>query len=91
MLRTTSESAESKDQLQSFIEKFESQQRAVIRAARKKLRKRFPTATQRLAVESLWSVRYQRSSDLAANQEKPNRALRLTTRAALWIYAGFIR
>ena len=46
MPRTTSESAEPEDQVQSFIEKFESQQRAVIRAARKKLRKRFPTATQ---------------------------------------------
>jgi len=46
MPRPTSKSAEPEDQLQSFIEKFESQQRAVIRAARKKLRKRFPTATE---------------------------------------------
>ena len=46
MPRASCKSAEPEDQLQSFIEKFESQQRAVIRAARKKLRKRFPTATE---------------------------------------------
>ena len=34
------------EQLQSFIQKFEPQHQAVIRAARKKLRKRFPTATE---------------------------------------------
>src|SRR5215471_250813 len=33
-------------QLQSFIEKFDPKHRAVIRAARKALRKRFPTATE---------------------------------------------
>jgi hypothetical protein len=33
-------------QLQSFIDKFEPQHQAIIRAARKKLRKRFPTATE---------------------------------------------
>ena len=33
-------------QLESFINKFDSKHQAVIRAARKKLRKRFPTATE---------------------------------------------
>jgi hypothetical protein len=33
-------------QLRSFIEKFEPRDRAVIRAARRKLRQRFPTATE---------------------------------------------
>jgi Domain of unknown function (DU1801) len=42
----TTKSAEPEDQLRSFIEKFEPQHQAVIRAARKKLRKRFPTATE---------------------------------------------
>ena len=46
MPHTTGKSAEPEDQLQSFIEKFESQHQAVIRAARKKLRKRFPRATE---------------------------------------------
>jgi Domain of unknown function (DU1801) len=34
------------EQLRSFIEKFDPKDRAVIRAARKALRKRFPTATE---------------------------------------------
>jgi hypothetical protein len=46
MPRTTSKLTEPEDQLQSFIKKFESRHQAVIRAARKKLRKRFPTATE---------------------------------------------
>ena len=33
-------------QLQSFIEKFDPKYQAIIRAVRKKLRKRFPTATE---------------------------------------------
>ena len=41
-----SKSAAPEDQLRSFIEKFEPPLQAVIRAARKKLRKRFPTATE---------------------------------------------
>lgn len=45
MLRpSSSESAE--QQLQSFIDKFEPKHQAIIRAARKALRKRFPTATE---------------------------------------------
>ena len=46
MSRSTSKSADPEDQLQSFVEKFEPQHQAIIRAARKKLRKRFPTATE---------------------------------------------
>jgi hypothetical protein len=46
MSRTISKSAAPGDQLRSFIEKFEPQHQAIIRAARKKLRKRFPTATE---------------------------------------------
>src|SRR5690348_7140868 len=42
----TSTATRAEDQLQSFIKKFEPQHQAVIRAARKKLRKRFPTATE---------------------------------------------
>ena len=37
---------DAKKQLESFINKFDSKHQAVIRAARKKLRKRFPTATE---------------------------------------------
>ena len=37
---------EPEEHLQSFIDKFEPQHQAVIRAARRKLRKRFPTATE---------------------------------------------
>src|SRR3954469_6485703 len=44
MPRATSESAE--EQLRRFIEKFEPKHRATIRAARKALRKRFPTANE---------------------------------------------
>ncbi|HEY2711171.1 MAG TPA: hypothetical protein VGI60_01555 [Chthoniobacterales bacterium] len=44
MPRATSDSAE--EQLRSFIEKFEPNHRATIRAARKALRKRFPTANE---------------------------------------------
>jgi hypothetical protein len=46
MPRTSSKSAQPEDQLRSFIEKFDPQHQAVIHAARKKLRKRFPTATE---------------------------------------------
>jgi len=46
MPRATSKLTEPEDQLQSFIEKFESRHQEVIRAARKNLRKRFPTATE---------------------------------------------
>ena len=41
-----SKSAEPEDQLQKFIEKFEPEHQALIRTARKKLRKQFPTATE---------------------------------------------
>lgn len=44
MKRTSSDSGE--EQLQSFIDKFEPKHRAIIRAARKALRKRFPTANE---------------------------------------------
>src|SRR4051812_13557783 len=44
MPRATSESAE--EQLRRFIEKFEPKHRTTIRAARKALRKRFPTANE---------------------------------------------
>jgi hypothetical protein len=37
---------DSEKELESFIKKFDSQHQAVIRAARQKLRKRFPTATE---------------------------------------------
>ena len=43
---TTTKSADPEQQLQNFIGKFEPKHQAVIRAARKKLRKRFPTATE---------------------------------------------
>jgi len=47
VLRTTiSKATDPEEQLQSFIAKFEPRHQAVIRAARKKLRKRFPTATE---------------------------------------------
>jgi hypothetical protein len=46
MPRTASKSVTPEDQLRSFIEKFEPERQAVIRAARKKLRQRFPTATE---------------------------------------------
>jgi Domain of unknown function (DU1801) len=47
MRRTTSSKAATPEkQLQSFIEKFEPQHQATIRSARKKLRKRFPTAVE---------------------------------------------
>ena len=44
MARTNSDSAEK--QLQRFIDKFEPKHRATIRAARRALRKRFPTANE---------------------------------------------
>src|SRR3954467_14290293 len=44
MPRATSDSPE--EQLRSFIEKFEPKHRTTIRAARKALRKRFPTANE---------------------------------------------
>jgi hypothetical protein len=43
---TSSKSSEPEERLQSFIEKFEAPHQAIIRAARRKLRKRFPTATE---------------------------------------------
>ena len=42
----TTSATEPEKQLQHFIGKFERQHQAVIRAARRKLRKRFPTATE---------------------------------------------
>jgi len=57
MPRTTTKSAEPEAQLQSFIEKFEPQHQAIIRAARKKLRERFPTATE-LVYEQSQLFRY---------------------------------
>ncbi|HEX4708591.1 MAG TPA: hypothetical protein VH229_12775 [Candidatus Udaeobacter sp.] len=44
MPHATSDSAE--EQLRSFIDKFEPKHRAIIRAVRKALRKRFPTANE---------------------------------------------
>jgi hypothetical protein len=43
---STTKSADSEKQLEHFIDKFEPAHQAVIRAARKALRKRFPTATE---------------------------------------------
>src|SRR5260370_15322507 len=43
---TATKATDPEKQLQSFIEKFEPQLQTVIRAARRKLRKRFPTATE---------------------------------------------
>ena len=42
----SSKSIEPEEQLRSFIEKFAPPHQAIIHAARKKLRKRFPTATE---------------------------------------------
>ena len=42
----TSKTIDPERQLQSFIEKFKPQHQTIIRAARKTLRKRFPTATE---------------------------------------------
>lgn len=41
-----SNATDPEEQLRSFIEKFDPKHRAVIRAVRKALRKRFPTATE---------------------------------------------
>jgi len=46
MARATRQASDTEEQLLSFIEKFEPRHQAVIRAARKKLRKRFPTASE---------------------------------------------
>jgi hypothetical protein len=47
MLRATAtKSADAEGQLRNFIHKFEPEHQAIIRAARKALRKRFPTATE---------------------------------------------
>jgi len=43
---TSSKSSDPEEQLRSFIEKFAPAHQAIIHAARKKLRKRFPTATE---------------------------------------------
>jgi len=43
---TSSKSSDPEEQLRSFIEKFEPLHQAIIHAARRKLRKRFPTATE---------------------------------------------
>ena len=43
---TSSKSSDPEEQLRSFIEKFAPPHQAIIRAARKKLRKRFSTATE---------------------------------------------
>ena len=43
---TTTSSSTAEEQLRSFIDKFEPQHRATVRAARKALRKRFPTANE---------------------------------------------
>jgi hypothetical protein len=42
----TSKATGPEGQLESFIEKFKPQHQTIIRAARKKLRKRFPTAIE---------------------------------------------
>ena len=46
MPRSASNKADAEKQLKGFIDKFDSKHQAVIRAARKALRKRFPTATE---------------------------------------------
>src|SRR5689334_24923271 len=46
MARATRQASDTEEQLLSFIEKFEPRHQAVICAARKKLRKRFPTASE---------------------------------------------
>ncbi len=46
MPRTTTKASDPEEQLRSFIEKFEPPHQTIIRTARKKLRKRFPTATE---------------------------------------------
>ena len=43
---TASKSSAPEEELRSFIEKFAPPHQAIIRAARRKLRKRFPTATE---------------------------------------------
>src|SRR6266404_394514 len=43
---TSSKSSDPEEQLRSFIEKFAPPHQAIIRAVRRKLRKRFPTATE---------------------------------------------
>jgi hypothetical protein len=43
---TSSKSSDPEEQLRSFIEKFAPPHQAIIHAARKKLRERFPTATE---------------------------------------------
>jgi len=43
---TSGKSSDPEEHLRSFIEKFEPPHQAIIHAARKKLRKRFPTATE---------------------------------------------
>ena len=45
-MSTTTKSAAPEEQLQNFIHKFEPKHQAVIRAARRALRKRFPTANE---------------------------------------------
>jgi len=46
MAHTTRKKADAEKQLKRFIAKFDPKHQAVIRAARKTLRKRFPTATE---------------------------------------------
>ena len=46
MTRTDIKTSDPEEQLRSFIEKFEPKHQAIIRAARKKLRKHFPTAIE---------------------------------------------
>jgi hypothetical protein len=46
MARAASDKADAEKQLKGFIAKFDSNHQAVIRAARKALRERFPTATE---------------------------------------------
>jgi hypothetical protein len=43
---TATKSADPEEQLRTFIDKFEPKHQTIIRAARKALRKRFPTATE---------------------------------------------
>lgn len=45
-MSTTTKSADPEEQLQNFIDKFEPKHQAVIRAARRALRKSFPTANE---------------------------------------------
>jgi hypothetical protein len=64
---TSSKSRDPEEQLRSFIEKFEPSHQAIIRAARKKLRKCFPTATSPIAARPFTPLGTARSRYLFAD------------------------